>query len=181
MSKSLQDQLMGAGLVDKKKAKAIGKAKRQKAKQTPKGHQSEDEIKLAAKQKLADKAERDRALNLERQKEVEAKEILAQIKQLINSNKIARGQGEIAYSFTHDKKIKKLYVTDKLQGQLARGQIAIVAQGEAFELVPQVVAEKIAQRDAGLVVLLNERSASKDEVDEEDPYADFQIPDDLMW
>ncbi len=181
MSKSLQDQLMGAGLVDKKKAKAIGKAKRQKAKQTPKGHQDEDEIKLAAKQKLADKAERDRAMNLERQKEVEVKEILAQIKQLISSNQINRGRGEVAYSFTHENKIKKLYVTDKLQGQLARGQIAIVAQGEAFELVPQLVAEKVAQRDPSLVVLLNERSAPQSGEDEEDPYADFQIPDDLMW
>ena len=67
MVKSLQEQLMGAGLVDQKKAKAIGKEKRKKAKQTPKGHQQEDEVKLAAKQKLAEKAERDRAMNQERQ------------------------------------------------------------------------------------------------------------------
>ncbi|WP_299981177.1 DUF2058 domain-containing protein [uncultured Pseudoteredinibacter sp.] len=179
MAKSLQEQLMGAGLVDQKKAKAIGKEKRKKAKQTPKGHQQEDEIKAAAKQKLAEKAERDRAMNQERQKEVEAKEIQAQIKDLIKKNAIARKNGEIAYSFTHDKKIKKLYVDETLQAQLARGQIAIVAEGESYELVPKAVADKVAQRDAARVVVQNERSSEV--ADEEDPYADFQIPDDLMW
>lgn len=179
MAKSLQEQLMGAGLVDQKKAKAIGKEKRKKAKQTPKGHQQEDEIKAAAKQKLAEKAERDRAMNQERQKEIEAKEIQAQIKDLIKKNAIARKNGEIAYSFTHDKKIKKLYVDETLQAQLARGQIAIVAEGENYELVPKAVADKVAQRDAARVVVQNERS--KEVADEDDPYADFQIPDDLMW
>lgn len=179
MAKSLQEQLMGAGLVDQKKAKAISKEKRKKAKQTPKGHQQEDEIKAAAKQKLAEKAERDRAMNQERQKEVEAKEIQAQIKDLIKKNAIARKNGEIAYSFTHDKKIKKLYVDETLQAQLARGQIAIVAEGESYELVPKAVADKVAQRDAARVVVQNERS--KEVADEDDPYADFQIPDDLMW
>lgn len=179
MAKSLQEQLMGAGLVDQKKAKAISKEKRKKAKQTPKGHQQEDEIKAAAKQKLAEKAERDRAMNQERQKEIEAKEIQAQIKDLIKKNAIARKNGEIAYSFTHDKKIKKLYVDETLQAQLARGQIAIVAEGESYELVPKAVADKVAQRDAARVVVQNERS--KEVADEDDPYADFQIPDDLMW
>lgn len=179
MVKSLQEQLMGAGLVDQKKAKAISKEKRKKAKQTPKGHQQEDEIKLAAKQKLAEKAERDRAMNQERQKEVEAKEIQAQIKDLITKNAISRKNGEVAYSFTHEKKIKKLYVDETLQSQLAKGQIAIVAQGESYELVPKAVADKISQRDAARVVVQNERSAEV--ADEDDPYADFQIPDDLMW
>ncbi|MBB6520353.1 DUF2058 domain-containing protein [Pseudoteredinibacter isoporae] len=179
MSKSLQEQLLGAGLVDQKKAKAISKEKRKKAKQTPKGHQQEDEIKLAAKQKLAEKAERDRAMNQERQKEIEAKEIQAQIRQLIKQNAISRKDGEVAYSFTHEKKIKKIYVNETLQGQLARGQIAIVAEGEAYELVPKAVADKIAQRDEARVVLQNERSTEVAE--EDDPYADYQIPDDLMW
>ncbi|MCV6626283.1 MAG: DUF2058 domain-containing protein [Cellvibrionaceae bacterium] len=179
MSKSLQDQLLGAGLIDKKKAKAIGKEKRKQAKQTPKGHKTEDEIKQAAKQKLAEKAERDRAMNLERQKEADAKAILAQIKQLIDTNKISRAGGEIAYSFTHGKAIKKFYVNETLQSQLSRGQIAIVAFGEGYELVPQPVAEKIAQRDESLVVVQNERSS--DGPDEDDPYADYPIPDDLMW
>ena len=78
-----------------------------------------------------------------------------------------------------DKKITKAWVTAKQQAQLERGQIAIVALGDGYELVPTVVAEKIRQRDENAVLLLNERG--KNAVDEDDPYKDFPIPDDLMW
>lgn len=179
MSKSLQDQLLGAGLVDTKKAKAIGKAKRKQAKQVPKGHQQEDDVKQAVKQAQVDKAERARQLNLKRQQEAETKAIAAQIKQLINTNKIPRGRGDIEYSFSHGPTIKKFLVDDKLQHQLVRGHVAIVCQGDSYEVVPTPVADKVAQRDASLVVLQNEKPS--DQIDDDDPYADFPIPDDLMW
>ena len=176
---SLQEQLLKAGVVDEKKAKQIKKDKRKKAKQVPKGQTLKDETKELAKQVLLDKAQRDREINLEQQKIAEQKAIAAQIKQLIESNRIDRGEGDIAYQFTDGKKIKKLYVTSLLQNQLSRGLIAIVKLGEGYELVPTVVADKIAQRDDGIVLLKNQPGA--DEVDEDDPYADYQIPDDLMW
>ena len=59
---------------------------------------------------MAEKAERDRLLNLQRKEEQEKKAIVAQIKQLIESNKIDRKEADVAYQFTDDKKIKKLYV-----------------------------------------------------------------------
>ena len=46
-----------------------------------------------------------------------------------------------------------------------------------FEIVPAPVAEKIAGRDADAVLHLNQEA----ETDEDDPYADFQVPDDLTW
>jgi len=57
------------------------------------------------------------------------------------------------------------------------GRLVIVRIGDATELVPRVIGEKIAQRDAALVVQVK-RAA---EVDPDDPYAAYQIPDDLMW
>ena len=42
----------------------------------------------------------------------------------------------------------------------------------------RMIADKIAERDASLVVRVNKTST---EVDADDPYAAFQIPDDLMW
>jgi uncharacterized protein YaiL (DUF2058 family) len=66
-----------------------------------------------------------------------------------------------------------------VQQQIVRGQLAIVALGQHYELVPRVVAEKIAQRDAAAVVLLNNQSKATEEDD--DPYKDYVIPDDLMW
>ncbi len=176
---SLQDQLLNAGLVDKKKAKQVNQEKRKAAKQN-KGKATIDGGKQAAQRALAEKAERDREINRQRQLEVEKKAIQAQIIQLINVNRIDRKQGEIAYQFTDGKKIKKVFVTEALQNQLIKGIVAIVKLGEGYELVPRAVADKIRQRDETAVLVLNEAN-SQNAVDQDDPYADYQIPDDLMW
>ena len=118
-------------------------------------------------------------MNKELQAQAEKKAIQAQVIQLIKMNKINRGSGELAYQFTDEKKIKKLYVTGELQQQLIKGQIAITRLGESYELVPAPVAEKIQQRNAVAIVLLNQKDSQ--EIDADDPYADYQIPDDLMW
>lgn len=175
---SLQDQLLKAGIVDEKRVKQAKKDKR-KASKNPKGHKPVDENKVAAARALAEKAERDRELNRQRQAEAEKKAVQAQINQLVCANAIERAGGDLAYQFVDGKKIKKLYVTEKLQAQLTRGQIAIVTQGEAYELVPAPVAEKIKQRDSSRVLVLHDKTSEA--VDEDDPYADYQIPDDLMW
>ncbi len=176
---SLQEQLLKAGVVDDKKAKQISKEKR-KAKKQAKGKAVVDSGPSAADLARAEKAEKDRELNRQRQAEADRKALQAQIAQLISVNAIDRKAGDVAYQFVDAKKIKKIHVTPEQQAQLTRGQIAIVTLAERYELVPAVVAEKIAQRDSARVLLMHDKSA-KQEVDEEDPYADYQIPDDLMW
>jgi uncharacterized protein YaiL (DUF2058 family) len=176
---SLQDQLLKAGIVDKKKAKEIQKEQRKQAKQQPKGSERIDETKEQARKALVEKSQRDRQANKTLQAEADKKAVKAQIIQLINVNKIGRAGGEIAYQFSDGKKIKKLFVTQSLQNELIKGQIAIAKLGESYELVPAPVAQKIQQRDESLIVLLNTKAA--DAVTEDDPYADYQIPDDLMW
>lgn len=179
MSKSLQDQLLGAGLVDKKKAKQVKKDKRKSDKvQRKSKEQAVDEVKLQAEKARQEKIERDRQLNQERQAAAEEKAIQAQIIQLIEHHRITK-QGETAYNFTDGKTIKKIYIDDTLTGQLSRGQIALVRNGDDYELVPKVVAEKIAQRNDSFIVVANEKQDNAD--DEDDPYADYPIPDDLMW
>lgn len=176
---SLQEQLLQAGLIDKKKAKQAKQEKRKQAKQQPKGSTPQDKTKEQALQALAEKAARDKALNRKQQMLAEKKAIQAQIIQLINSNRIDRKDGDVAYQFSDGKKIKKLYVTNLLQEQLSRGLIAICKFAEGYELVPAKIAEKIKQRDEAAIVLLN--TIDKNAVEEDDPYADYQIPDDLMW
>ncbi|CAA0115074.1 Uncharacterised protein [BD1-7 clade bacterium] len=181
---SLQDQLLKAGLVDEKKAKQAKKTKRKEKRVAHKSKEAPmDENKIAAQKALDEKAERDRELNRQRQEQAETKAIAAQVKQLMTMNKIDSGKGDVGYNFVDGKSIKKLFVTPKLQNQLSIGQLAIVALPSENErhyvLVPRAVAEKIAQRMAGAIVMLNDKPS--DQEDEEDPYADFQIPDDLMW
>ncbi|MAZ87027.1 MAG: nucleoprotein/polynucleotide-associated enzyme [Cellvibrionaceae bacterium] len=177
---SLQEQMLKAGLVDAKKAKQNQKDKRKAAKVQKKSKQEVvDETKLQAQKVREEKAAKDRELNAQRQAEVERKAIAAQIKQLIEMNVQSKGGGDIAYNFTDGKQIKKLYVTAELQRLLTRGRLAIVKLGESYELVPTPVAEKIAERDSSAIVSLAE--VSTEAAEEDDPYADYQIPDDLMW
>ena len=109
----------------------------------------------------------------------EKKAIQAQIIQLIKMNRIERSAGDVAYQFTDGRKIKKIHVTAQLQNELSRGRVAIANLGDSYELVPAVAARKIMQRDEQVIVLLNTNEPLG--ADEDDPYAEYQIPDDLMW
>ena len=97
---SLQDQLLKAGIVDKKKAKKIKQEQRKEARSRPKGQVQVDENREQAERALAEKAQRDRQLNKRQQEEAEKKAIQAQIIQLIKMNRVNRKQGDVAYQFS---------------------------------------------------------------------------------
>lgn len=114
-----------------------------------------------------------------------AKEYKAQVKQLIEMNRIIIANGDIGFNFTDGNLIKKIFVDKLTQTQLINGRLAIArllvdnnSEGE-YAIIPASVADKIAQRDASSIVLHSALSA--EEQDEDDPYADFKVPDDLMW
>ncbi len=180
MAKSLQEQLLKAGLVDEKKSKQIKQQKRKQSKLVKQGKAEADDIAERAKQSREQQAERNRQINLEKQLKADEKALLAQVKQLIERHRIKRPDDGIAYQFVDEKKVKRLFVTELQQDQLARGILAIVRQAAGYEVVPSKTAEKIKQRWPEAVVLLNQ-AATNNAADEDDPYADYQIPDDLMW
>jgi uncharacterized protein YaiL (DUF2058 family) len=176
---SLQEQFLKSGLVDKNKVKLANQDKsKQKKVERRTGTPSVDEVRLAALETQRKNAERVRELNAQRDAAATNKAIMAQIAQMVQQNRQSKGAGDIAYNFTRDKKIERLYVSATVQAHLAAGRLVIVCQGGTTELVPKIIADKIAERDASLVVRVNKASA---EIDADDPYATFQIPDDLMW
>lgn len=176
---SLQDQFLKAGLVDKKKVKQANQEKAQQKKvERRAGTPGVDETRLAALEAQRKAAERGRELNAQRNAAAAQKAIAAQIVQMVQQNRQSKGGGDIAYNFTHDGKIKRIYVSAAVQAHLAAGRLAIVCLGESTELVPKVIADKIAERDPSIVVRVSKTST---DVDADDPYAAFQVPDDLMW
>lgn len=176
---SLQEQLLKAGLVDKGKVKQAGHDKsKQKKVERQTGTQSIDEARLAALDTQRKNAERTRELNAQRVAATNQKAIVAQIAQMVQQSRQSKGAGDIAYNFTHGKTIERLYVSAEVQSHLIAGRLVIIRLGSATELVPRVVADKIAERDPSLVVRVSKTSTK---IDEDDPYAAFQIPDDLMW
>ena len=176
---SLQDQLLKAGLIDDKRANKIKKNKHKQTRQKQKNKiETTDEAKLAAQQAQVEKVERDRQLNQQRKVEAERKAIAAQIRQLVEMNRQSKERGEIDYSFTDGALVKRLLVTAAQLKQLANGHLCILKLDDQYELIPSVVAEKIRMRDADTLILSNQ---STETPDEDDPYADYQVPDDLMW
>ena len=67
-----------------------------------------------------------------------------------------------------------------MQHQLSRGMLAIAKRGQDYYVIPSVIAEKIKERNAMYIVSLVDVT-ELEAVEEDDPYADYQIPDDLMW
>lgn len=193
---SIQDQLLKAGLVDKNTHRQQKTVKRKQKKQP----QTEDEARIAkdnAQKSMVAKAQRDRELNRQRQQSLEDKAAIAQIRQLIDTNAVTIEHADTAYSFTHGKLIKKINVDKAISEAIGSGRLAIVdreakiATGNAsnesspqYHLVPRAVAEKIRARHAEFVVVLYDKVIGEDDAtdnDDTDPYAKYQIPDDLMW
>jgi len=183
MAGSLFDQLKKSGLVDDKKAKQIKKQKYQQAKQKKgkKGQPVVSEATQLAEQAAKQKQERDRQLNLERQQAQVKKATQAAVQQRIESNQLKNYSGEKAYQFADGSTIKTLHVNQKIHQQLTSGAVRIVLFGGGYVLVASEVAEKIAQEDASLLIPLP--STEDDSLSEEDKdyYAQFEIPDDLVW
>lgn len=176
---SLQDQFLKAGLVNKKKVKQANHEKSNQAKAERRtGTESADVAREAALEVQRRNAERARELNAQRDAVSAQKAIAAQIAQMVQQARQSKGTGDIAYNYTHGNKIYRIYVSAEVHAQLIAGHLVIVCQNGSTELVPKVIADKIAERDASLVVWAKKTST---EADVDDPYAAFKVPDDLMW
>lgn len=179
---SLQDQLLKAGLATEKALKQARKEQKPQQKVAKKDRGQLNEQQITAQKAQMEREQRDRELNRQRDAEQQKRAIAAQIKQLIETYRINRSAGDVAFNFVDGKQVKKINLTQAFIDQLTRGQLAIVRLGESYELLPALAAKKIAERDPSAVVLLNTPSANtQTEVEEDDPYKDFLIPDDLMW
>ena len=180
MNNPFQEQLLKAGLVSKQQVKKVKHEKYQSKKQKNNKKDIEpDATKLKAQQAAEEKARRDRELNQRKQEQARNKAISAEIDQLITTNRIERDAScEISYNFEHQKKVKRIYVNADMKQQIINGKLGIARIEGRYELVPLAIAEKIQRRNEKRIVLFKDEAKT---VDENDPYAEHQIPDDLMW
>jgi uncharacterized protein YaiL (DUF2058 family) len=169
---SLQEQMLQAGLVNKKK---LQKAK----KGSKKSRDLAKEIKAGVELSKQAQVERAKELNQQQLEQKLTKEVKAQIKQLIEMNKINQKPSDLKYNFTDGTLIKFLYVEPLIREQLVKGVLAVVRYEDTHVIIPNAVAKKIAMRDES--VIIENKTAQEEIPAEDDPYADFVVPDDLMW
>jgi uncharacterized protein YaiL (DUF2058 family) len=179
---ALQEQLLKAGLA--KKSKAAEAAREQEKARQGKAPSASAELQREAERAREEKVERDRALAAERNAEARAKALRAQARQITLDKRVPAG-GEIDYRFPVDGAIRSVLVGEALKKQLANGQLVIARLDDGFALLPRVAGEQVRQRAPEMIVLDHRQpgdaaptaSAPEDEA----YYAQFTVPDDLVW
>lgn len=180
MRNLLQDQLLKAGLVKKDKvAQVVREQAKQRKGNAPVAPSAEH---IDTQRLQAERAEHDRVLAAERNAQVRANEARAQARQIVESHKVP-GEGEIAYRFTDMDAIKDVLVSAAQRAQLANGVLVIARHDQGYALLPRVAADKVAARDATLIVLDHghAETAGGDDGENDEYYKQFQVPDDLIW
>jgi len=99
---------------------------------------------------------------------------------MISQHKIKEFEGDIAYQFIDDNKVKKVYISQTIYNALVSGSLVIAKDQESYAYLPKALADKINQKMEGFI-LVNHAQSNEQTTDEEDPYAAYVIPDDLMW
>ena len=178
----LQEQLLKAGLVKKSKVAEVARA--QTKARYAKGPTGPNEIQIQAEQARAEKVERDRALAAERKAQARVTELRAQARQIIEDKKVPR-VGESEYRFTADGAIRTLLVDEDLRKKLASGVLVIARLGDRYELLPREAGNKVRERDSSMIVLDHGQHTNAEttagSAEDDAYYAQFEVPDDLVW
>ena len=159
-----------------KKAKKLSK---QTLHEQRTGESKDAEVKAKIAQAQQEKLAKDQAIEQEKKAALQEKELKAAIMQMIQQHKIRDTDGEVAYQFL-DGKIKKVYINQQIYNALVAGSLVIAKENDSYAFLPKALAERINSKMEGFIIVNN---AEKNEAttDEEDPYAAYVIPDDLMW
>lgn len=176
MKNALQAQLLKAGLVDNKKAKKLSK---QAVHEQRTGQSDEAAIKAKIAQDQQAKLQKDLALAAAQKAALQEKELKAAIIQMIKQHKIGQTDGDLSYQFI-DGTIKKIYINQQIYNALVAGSLVIAKDVEGYAVLPKALADRIDAKMEGFI-LVNNSQQDADTTDEEDPYAAYVIPDDLMW
>ncbi|RJS93086.1 DUF2058 domain-containing protein [Salinisphaera sp. Q1T1-3] len=189
MGQSLQDQLLKAGLANSKQARKAqqdktgkkNKNRKKKSQRAPADAPSElsREVVAADAEKRRRDQERARRANAERA----GRERSAAADQILAQNTIKREpapEEDPPFSYTMEGRIRRLPVSRAQRAKLANGELGIVRRGGHTLLVDRATAERLAELIPKRISLA-EKAPEAGPTDPEDPYAGYEVPDDLMW
>ncbi|WP_410473430.1 DUF2058 family protein [Guyparkeria sp. TX1] len=183
MSKaSLQDQLLKAGLAKKggkqpkQKKSAWGRVNRHDKDANTKPPAEIEAARKAAAEKLERERQKARENSARQREEEQRRAQRAEVRQLIldHAEKLA-GHGEPFY-FVDQGRILSLPVNARLRRGLATRKLRLATWDKRYYIVSATTAEKIAQRDPAYLLALPSGGEIRDPA-----YAEFTVPDDLIW
>lgn len=164
MGLSLQEQLLKAGLVDKKQAKKAAHEKRVERKQKQKGRGAADDgEKKRRQQQQAERAEQDRKLNAERAQQAQRKSDQAAAQQLIATNRVPVEEGDVVYHYVAGGQIKRISVTQDTADKLAEGKMGLAMHDRELVMVPAETVMKVLKRDEDAILAYNDPAEVEDD------------------
>ncbi|OZB80436.1 MAG: hypothetical protein B7X28_06725, partial [Halothiobacillus sp. 13-55-253] len=89
-------------------------------------------------------------------------------------------EGSVRYHFADNGTVKTLGVNHQTHQRLGCAQVRIARFDGGYALIPAIAAEKIEQRDADVLIAVPQAEVPLSKEDQ-DYYAQFDVPDDLMW
>ncbi len=113
------------------------------------------------------------------------KALRAEIKQLLKTNKLNNKEGEIAYNYVIAGQVKRFFITEKQQIDLKAGNLVIVNWNAISYLISTEAKQALRKLHPTIEVASVDMPSSADKTekkkDDNDPYADYAIPDDISW
>jgi len=126
------------------------------------------------------KVARDLELNRKQQEKAQKKARAAQIKQLIDQNRVPRGDTDERYNFVDGGRVRYIAANADMRRRLMAGELVIVRHDGVHEVVPAAIGQRIRERDERALVSAGPApAASAEPLD--DAYKGFEVPDDLIW
>jgi hypothetical protein len=133
---------------------------------------------------------RDQALEQQKRDKAARKERAAQGRQLVEPNALPRLETDDYYNFVHDGRIARVGVDAARRAALIGGSLVIVRSHGQYLVVPAEIAARVREREPRAVVHdaadgTSSGGAAADAASstpaDDDPYAQFKVPDDLVW
>lgn len=180
MANSLQEQLLKAGLVSEAQLNRSKKQDHRSKKRSGKRNAASDTRAEAERQRQR-KAEQDRALNAKKEAQSRHKELRLQIRELVLSNAQSLEGADVPYNVVKNGRIRRIYVTAEQRSKLAAGSLAVTTAKGRHQVIPVQTAQRIHELMPEYFVFTAAADADQDGPAEDDPYAGFKVPDDLMW
>ena len=179
MADSLQEQLVKAGLASADQARKSRTGKRKDRKQ---GRPEDDRARRAAEQRRREQADRDRVLNEKRAAALKEKETRQRIRDIVLAASLNDDGADVSYNVLHGTKVRKIYVTEPQRAGLSAGTLAVATARGRHHVIALDVADQIAELMPGYYIFRADAEApAASTSDDDDPYAEYKIPDDLTW
>ena len=92
---------------------------------------------------------------------------------------------DVPYNVLHGSKVRRIYITAAQREGLGMGKLAIATAKGRHHVIPMQLADEIMQLMPDYFVyrpqLADKNSSAESSTDVDDPYKDYEVPDDLMW